>query len=304
MLYTPYRDFLAREFPAFRKVRKLPLSGGMSCPNLDGSRGRGGCAYCNNESFSPVWDKACVSVEEQIRELLPKIRKKYRDAGILAYFQPYTNTYAPVERLRRIYEPVFASEEIAGVAIGTRPDCVADDVLELLAWENSRKKVILELGLQTANDDTLKRIGRGHTVADFRDAVTRAHAAGLVVTTHVILGLPGETNEDFLKTAEVVRDLKISAVKIHPLHVVRNTRLADSFAKGEFSLLSFDDYCHAVANFIRTAGRDVAIERFSGEAQNETLVAPDWCGDRNGIVKRVDELLAVGKLKQSLDLGT
>ncbi len=292
MLYTPYRDFLAREFPSFRKVRKLPLSGGMSCPNLDGSRGRGGCAYCNNKSFSPVWDKACVSVEEQLQELLPKIRKKYRDAGILAYFQPYTNTYAPVERLRQVYEPVFASDEIAGVAIGTRPDCVADDVLELLAFENTRKKVILELGLQTANDETLGRIGRGHTLADFEDAVERAHAASLIVTTHVILGLPGETNDDFLKTAEVVRDLKISAVKIHPLHVVRNTRLADSFAKGEFSLLSFDGYCLAVANFIRTVGRDVAIERFSGEAQDETLIAPDWCGDRNRIVLRVEELLA------------
>lgn len=292
MLYTPYRDFLAREFPSFRKVRKLPLSGGMSCPNLDGSRGRGGCAYCNNKSFSPVWDKAGVSVEKQIRELLPKIRKKYRDAGILAYFQPYTNTYAPVERLRQVYEPAFSSEDIAGVAIGTRPDCVADDVLELLAFENTRKKVILELGLQTANDETLGRIGRGHTRSDFDDAVERAHAANLIVTTHVILGLPGETNDDFLKTAEVVRDLKISAVKIHPLHIVRNTRLADSFAKGEFSLLSFEAYCEAVAAFIRTVGRDVAIERFSGEAQDETLIAPDWCGDRNRIVQRVEELLA------------
>lgn len=292
MLYTPYREFLAREFPEFKKVRKLPLSGGMSCPNLDGKAGNGGCAYCNNKSFSPVWDKARVSVQDQLDEFIPKLRKKYRDAGILAYFQPYTNTYAPVERLREVYEPVFASQEIAGVAIGTRPDCVADDVLELLAYENSRKKVILELGLQTANDETLERIGRGHTVEDFRDAVNRAHSAGLVVTTHVILGLPGETMEDFLWTARTVRDLKISAVKIHPLHIVKNTRLADSFEKGEFSLLAFDEYCRAVAAFIRTVGPDVAIERFSGEAQNETLVAPDWCGDRNRIVSRVEELLS------------
>lgn len=291
MLYTPYRDFLAREFPAFQKVRKLPLSGGMSCPNLDGSRGRRGCAYCNNKSFSPVWDKAGVSVEEQLAELVPKFRKKYRNAGILAYFQPYTNTYAPVEKLRQIYEPVFASEEIAGVAIGTRPDCVADDVLELLAFENSRKKVILELGLQTANDETLLRIGRGHSLSDFESAVSRAHAANLVVTTHVIIGLPGETMADFLKTAAVVRDLKISAVKIHPLHIVRNTRFADAFARNEFSLLSFEKYCEAVAAFIRVLGREVAVERFSGEAQNEMLVAPDWSGDRNRIVKKVEELL-------------
>ena len=290
--YTTYKEFLAKVFPDFKRVRKLPLSGGMSCPNLDGSNGKGGCSYCNNKSFSPVWDKASVSVQEQIAEFLPRIRRKYKDAGILAYFQPYTNTYAPVERLREIYEPAFASNEIAGVAIGTRPDCVPDDVLELLAYENSRKPVILELGLQTANEETLKVIGRGHSVSDFCEASSRAHAAGLLVSSHVILGLPGESFRDFERTAEVIRETKMSAVKIHPLHIVRGTRLAESFARKEFELLSFDDYCKAVARFIQIVGKDVAIERFSGEAQNETLIAPDWCGDRNQIVSKVEEILS------------
>lgn len=230
-------------------------------------------------------------MQEQMAEYLPRIRRKYKDAGILAYFQPYTNTYAPVERLREIYEPAFASDEVVGVSIGTRPDCVPPDVMELLEYENSRKPVILELGLQTANDETLKAIGRGHSVAEFEDAVKRAHSAGLWVTSHVILGLPGETLKDFEKTAEVIRDLEISAVKIHPLHIVRDTRLAESYRSGEFELLSFEDYCEAVARFIRIVGRDVAIERFSGEAQNETLVAPDWAGDRNRIVSQVERLL-------------
>ena len=290
--YTTYKEFLAKVFPDFKRVRKLPLSGGMSCPNLDASNGKGGCSYCNNKSFSPVWDKASVSVQEQIAEFLPRIRRKYKDAGILAYFQPYTNTYAPVERLREIYEPAFASNEIAGVAIGTRPDCVPDDVLELLAYENSRKPVILELGLQTANEETLKVIGRGHSVSDFCEASSRAHAAGLLVSSHVILGLPGENFRDFERTAEVIRETKMSAVKIHPLHIVRGTRLAESFARKEFELLSFDDYCKAVARFIQIVGKDVAIERFSGEAQNETLIAPDWCGDRNQIVSKVEEILS------------
>lgn len=289
--YTIYREFLAKIFPSWKRVRKLPLNGGMSCPNLDGTRGFGGCCYCNNKSFSPVWDKAGQSVQEQIAEYLPRIRRKYKDAGILAYFQPYTNTYAPVERLREIYEPAFASDEVVGVSIGTRPDCVPPDVMELLEYENSRKPVILELGLQTANDETLKAIGRGHSVAEFEDAVKRAHSAGLWVTSHVILGLPGETLKDFEKTAEVIRDLEISAVKIHPLHIVRDTRLAESYRSGEFELLSFEDYCEAVARFIRIVGKDVAIERFSGEAQNETLVAPDWTGDRNRIVSQVERLL-------------
>lgn len=289
--YTIYREFLAKIFPSWKRVRKLPLNGGMSCPNLDGTRGFGGCCYCNNKSFSPVWDKAGQSVQEQIAEYLPRIRRKYKDAGILAYFQPYTNTYAPVKRLREIYEPAFASDEVVGVSIGTRPDCVPPDVMELLEYENSRKPVILELGLQTANDETLKAIGRGHSVAEFEDAVKRAHSAGLWVTSHVILGLPGETLKDFEKTAEVIRDLGISAVKIHPLHIVRDTRLAESYRRGEFELLSFEDYCEAVARFIRIVGKDVAIERFSGEAQNETLVAPDWTGDRNRIVSQVERLL-------------
>lgn len=289
--YTTYREFLAKIFPSWKRVRKLPLNGGMSCPNLDGTRGFGGCCYCNNKSFSPVWDKAGQSVQEQMAEYLPRIRRKYKDAGILAYFQPYTNTYAPVERLREIYEPAFASDEVVGVSIGTRPDCVPPDVMELLEYENSRKPVILELGLQTANDETLKSIGRGHSVAEFEDAVKRAHSAGLWVTSHVILGLPGETLKDFEKTAEVIRDLEISAVKIHPLHIVRDTRLAESYRRGEFELLSFEAYCEAVARFIRIVGKDVAIERFSGEAQNETLVAPDWTGDRNRIVSQVERLL-------------
>lgn len=289
--YTTYREFLAKIFPSWKRVRKLPLNGGMSCPNLDGTRGFGGCCYCNNKSFSPVWDKAGQSVQEQMAEYLPRIRRKYKDAGILAYFQPYTNTYAPVKRLREIYEPAFASDEVVGVSIGTRPDCVPPDVMELLEYENSRKPVILELGLQTANDETLKAIGRGHSVAEFEDAVKRAHSAGLWVTSHVILGLPGETLKDFEKTAEVIRDLEISAVKIHPLHIVRDTRLAESYRSGEFELLSFEDYCEAVARFIRIVGKDVAIERFSGEAQNETLVAPDWTGDRNRIVSQVERIL-------------
>lgn len=291
-LYKTYREFLKELFPDCERVRKLPLNGGMTCPNLDGKKGKSGCSYCNNRSFSPVWNLAKIGVEEQIREFLPKIRQKYRNAGILAYFQPYTNTYAPAERLREIYEPAFVSEDVVGVAIGTRPDCLPPEVLELLAFENSRKRVILEIGLQTANDKTLARIGRGHSVAEFCSAAENARARELVVTSHVILGLPGETLEDFRRTAQVIRDSGVGAVKIHPLHVVKETRLADSFLNGEFELLSFEAYCESVAEFIRIVGRNVAIERFSGEAQNETLIAPDWSGDRNRIVSKVENLLA------------
>lgn len=288
MLYTPYRNFLSKVFPQFKRVRKLPLSGGMTCPNLDGKKGILGCTYCNNKSFSPVWDLAHVSVREQLETRIPGLRAKYPEAGILAYFQPYTNTYAPVERLREIFTPAFEHPEIAGVAVGTRPDCLSEETVALLAEFNQKKPVIVEIGLQTANDRTLERIHRGHTVGDFKEAVRRVRARGLWVTTHLILGLPGETISDFMETARVVRDLDISAVKIHPLHIVRGTRMAEQYAAGEFALLSFDAYCDAVASVIRVLGPQVAIERFSGESPDDLLIAPDWSGNRNQIVARVE----------------
>lgn len=291
MLYKPYRDFLAEVFPGFRKVRKMPLSGGMTCPNLDGTKGFSGCAYCNNRSFSPVWNLAKVSVEEQIATLLPPLREKYPEAGVLAYFQPYTNTYAPVDRLREILSAALFHPDVAGISVGTRPDCLADPVVELLAELNEKKRVIVEVGLQSAADKTLNAINRRHTFREFQEAVERLRRRGLSVTTHVIVGLPGESVPDFLSTARAVRDLGISAVKIHPLHIVCGTRLAEEYASAEFELLSFEDFCEAVALMILEMGTDVAIERFSGESPGDLLIAPSWSGDRNRIAACVENHL-------------
>ena len=223
MHYKPYRDLLLELFPNYLKVRKLPLNGGMSCPNLDGTKGFSGCSYCNNRSFSPVFDEAKVSIQEQLEKYVPKLRDKYPNAGILAYLQPYTNTHAPLEHLREIIDPIIKHKEIAGLAIGTRPDCLEDEKIEYLAELNRKKPIVVEIGLQTANDLTLAGINRRHTLAEFEDAVKRCQAAGLTVTTHVIVGLPGEKMEDFKHTAQVVHDLKLAAVKIHPRFRSRNT---------------------------------------------------------------------------------
>jgi len=291
MLYKPYREFLAEIFPGFRKVRKMPLNGGMSCPNLDGTKSAHGCSYCNNKSFSPVWNLAKVSVKDQIAKLLPPLRTKYKDAGILAYFQPYTNTYAPVEHLREIFAPAVECPDIAGIAVGTRPDCLEDDKIALLAEMNRKKPVIVEAGLQTANDETLKRINRQHTFADFESAVTRLKSAGLTVTTHLIIGLPGEGNEDFVRTAREVKRLGVKAAKLHPLHIVRGTRIAEEYARGEIRLLSFEEYCEAIAQMISIFDFQVAVERFSGESPNELLLAPDWSGERDRIIAEVERFL-------------
>ena len=291
MHYKPYRDLLLELFPNYLKVRKLPLNGGMSCPNLDGTKGFSGCSYCNNRSFSPVFDQAKVSICEQLEKFVPKLREKYPHAGILAYLQPYTNTHAPLEHLREIIDPIIKHKEIAGLAIGTRPDCLENEKIEYLAELNSQKPIIVEIGLQTANDLTLAGINRRHTFAEFEDAVKRCQTAGLTVTTHVIVGLPGETMDDFKHTAQVIHDLKLAAVKIHPLHIVVGTVMAQDFANREIKLLTFEEYCEAVAEMIKIIGPDIAIERFSGESPSELLIAPNWCGERDKIIATVEKLL-------------
>ena len=291
MHYKPYRDLLLELFPNYLKVRKLPLNGGMSCPNLDGTKGFSGCSYCNNRSFSPVFDQAKVSICEQLEKFVPKLREKYPHAGILAYLQPYTNTHAPLEHLREIIDPIIKHKEIAGLAIGTRPDCLENEKIEYLAELNSKKPIIVEIGLQTANDLTLAGINRRHTLAEFEDAVKRCQAAGLTVTTHVIVGLPGETMDDFKHTAQVIHDLKLAAVKIHPLHIVVGTVMAQDFANREIKLLTFEEYCEAVAEMIKIIGPDIAIERFSGESPSELLIAPNWCGERDKIIATVEKVL-------------
>lgn len=292
MNYKPYRELLLEIFPNYLKVRKLPLNGGMSCPNLDGTKGFSGCSYCNNRSFSPVYDQARVSIQEQLEKFVPKLRDKYPNAGILAYLQPYTNTHAPLEDLKGIINPIVKHPEVAGLAIGTRPDCLQQEKVDYLATQNKKKPIIVEIGLQTANDLTLAGINRRHTLAEFEDAVMRCQAAGLTVTTHVIVGLPGETMEDFKKTAQVVRDLHLAAVKIHPLHIVTGTVMAQEFSAGEFKLQSFEEYCKAVAEMIKIIGMETAIERFSGESPSDMLLAPNWCGERDKIISTVEKILS------------
>lgn len=291
MNYKPYRDLLLEIFPNYLKVRKMPLNGGMSCPNLDGTKSYSGCSYCNNRSFSPVYDLAKVSIQEQLETFIPKLREKYPNAGILAYLQPYTNTHAPLEHLKGIIDPIVKHPEVAGLAIGTRPDCLQQEKVDYLATLNKKKPIIVEIGLQTASDLTLAGINRRHTLAEFEDAVARCQAAGLWVTTHVIVGLPGETMEDFKKTAQVVRDLHLAAVKIHPLHIVTGTVMAQEFSAGEFKLQSFEEYCKAVAEMIKIIGMETAIERFSGESPSDMLLAPNWCGERDKIISTVEKIL-------------
>jgi len=282
-----YKDFLNEVFPECEKVRKVSLNVGFSCPNLDGTVGKGGCDYCDNKSFSAVATSE-LSVMEQLEDGI----KKNKNCGILAYFQSYTNTHAPVKKLREVFMPVIQHVKVAGISIGTRPDCLSEEVVNLLAELNKIKKVIVEIGVQTANDKTLKNINRNHTVAQVRDAAVRCKNAGLLTASHIIIGLPNEDMEDFVNTAKLIAECKFSAVKIHPLHITKGTKFAVEYAKGKIGLLGLEDYCKAAAaviEILQPAG--VAIERVSADCPAYMLVAPAWCGERQKIWEGIDNIM-------------
>ena len=296
--FRSYGAFLRGLFPGRKEVRKVVLDAGFRCPNLDGTRGTGGCSYCDNRSFSPAAGSR-KSVSEQLAEGIARLKAKRPDAGVLAYLQPWSNTYGPLEKLREIYSGILANPGVDGLAVGTRPDCVDEGVRDLLEELAVRKPVVLELGLQSANDRTLERIGRGHTAAEWADAWNLfrggrtfgreggADSSRVALAAHVILGLPGETREDWLETARFLAARPVESVKIHPLHVVRGTRLADEWARGGFALPTLEEYARGVAEFASILPPSTAVERVSGEAPSDMLLAPAWSGDRNAIVRAV-----------------
>jgi len=273
-----YKDFLKEVFPRHKRVRKISLNAGFGCPSF--------CAYCNNSSFSPV-AKTELPVLEQLETGIENVRKRQKGIGILAYFQSYTNTYAPVQKLREIFTPVILHSEVAGISVGTRPDCLPPQVVELLAELNKIKPVIVEIGVQTANDQTLKNINRNHTAECSRTAALLCKSSGLLTTAHIIIGLPNENISDFANTAKLVKDCGFSSVKIHPLHIVKGT----AFAEREIKLLSLEEYCKAAAEVIRIVSPDIAIERISGESPSDMLIAPAWSGERAAILRLVQQFL-------------
>lgn len=254
------------------RVHKLALHAGFTCPNRDGSIGRGGCSFCNVASFS---EESAASLESQLataREQTDRARR------YLAYFQSYTNTYAEVERLRQLYETALGSLGVVGLCVGTRPDCVPDAALDLLADYRERGfEVWLELGLQSANDATLARVNRGHGFAAYAETVARARQRGVPVCTHLIVGLPGEAPEESLSTLQRVLDAGVEGLKLHPLMIVRGSRMAVEWQRGEIAPPAFADYVAVAAEMIRRTPGEVVFHRVSASARKPTLLTPDWC---------------------------
>jgi radical SAM protein (TIGR01212 family) len=286
----PYRNlnsYLKGRFG--ERVQKITLDAGLTCPNRDGRVGTGGCLYCNARgSGTGAWGRG-QTITTQMEMGLARIARRYGAKKFIAYFQSFSNTYAPIARLRELYNAALAFPQVVGLSIGTRPDCLPDDVLDLLADYARDRLVWLELGLQSAHDATLKRISRGHDVACFTSVVTRAADRGLEVVAHVILGLPNEGPREMAATATYLGTLPLQGVKIHLLYVIKDSGLAFLHQAGEYSCLTEDQYIRMVADFIERLPSGLVIHRLTGDPHPEELVAPTWCLDKPRVLQRVLE---------------
>ncbi len=274
-----YRDFPSYFRTLFDgRVQKLSVDGGFTCPNRDGSKGVGGCTFCNNRSFSPEYCRATSSIAEQIEEGKTFFRHKYAGQKYLAYFQSYSNTYASLEVLRARYEEALACQDVVGLVIGTRPDAVTEEALAYIGELVQRMYVCVEYGVESANDEVLKRVNRGHTFAEAEEAIRRTAELGIRVGAHLIFGLPGETRESMLEGAVRVCDLPIDVLKLHQLQIIRGTRMAEEYAEcpEAFRLYAMEEYLDLVAEVILRIRPEVYLERFVNQAPEEYLVAPRW----------------------------
>ena len=271
------------------KVYKLSLDGGFTCPNRDGTLGRRGCIFCTGSGEFAEGGPEPISV--QLERAKSRISSKNKDGKYMAYFQAFTNTYAPLEHLRKLYYAAIAPEGIVGLAVGTRPDCLGDDVIALLSEINQIKPVSVELGLQTIHEETARYIRRGYPAEVYFDAVKRLKAAGIEVVTHIILGLPGEMEEMMLETTRAAVKAGTDGVKFHLLHVLRGTDLAKDYEAGNFSCLSMEEYGSLLKKCVDILPEHVVIHRITGDGAKRDLIAPLWSADKKRVLNYLHKVL-------------
>ncbi len=272
--FFPFREYLKEQFPF--KVHKISLHAGFTCPNRDGRAGVGGCTYCANESFSPNAKGPFIPIREQIKNGKTLHKKIYGAEKFIAYFQSFTNTYADIETLRSCYEEALADRDIVGISIGTRPDCITDEILGLINGYTQKYHVWIEYGLQTMHDSTLRHINRGHDYRTFLNAIHRTKKTCIRICVHVILGLPGETREDMIETARAVGQMGIQGVKLHHLYVAKNTALAEEFFNGKVQTMDMSTYIGLAADFLERIPPDVTVQRLVGDTHGNFLISPVW----------------------------
>jgi len=275
-LYRNFQDFLKDHFQ--NKVQKISLNAGFSCPNRDGVKGFGGCTYCNNQTFNPEYCKTEKSVTQQLQEGIRFFAKKYPRMDYLAYFQAYTNTYAELEKLKALYEEALDVSGVKGLVIGTRPDCMPEDLLDYLEALSKKHFILIEYGLESTKDETLNLINRGHNFACSADAIRRTAARNIPVGAHIILGLPGENEDDILQHARRLNELPLNTIKLHQLQLIKGTKMARQaeLYPNFIRRYTAEEYAGIVVSFLEILRPDISVERFISQAPPELLIAPNW----------------------------
>ena len=274
MFYKDYSHWIREQFP-FR-VQKIAVDAAFSCPNRDGRLSLGGCTFCDNKTFNPSYCDRGKSITRQLEEGKAFFAKKYPEMKYLAYFQAYSNTYAPLEELKRKYEEALAVDDVVGLVIGTRPDCVSDEALDYLQQLNQRTFLIVEYGIESANDNTLRRINRGHTFDCSRQAIIKAHQRGIITCGHIILGLPGEDEEEMLHQASTISQLPLDILKLHQLQIIKGTPLAKEYEAHPFHVFSAEEYVNLVIRYVSKLRNDLVLERFVSQSPPNMVIAPKW----------------------------
>lgn len=272
--YNDYGSWIRRQFPC--RVQKISIDAGFTCPNRDGRISTGGCIYCDNRTFNPEYCQRRNSISQQLEAGKLFFGKKYPDMKYLAYFQAYTNTYGSIEHLRLLYEEALKTDDVAGIVIGTRPDCISDELLDYLEGLNKRTFLMVEYGVESANDETLKLINRGHNFSDSVSAIAKTHARGILTGAHIILGLPGEDETESLRQAPIISSLPIDVLKIHQMQIVKGTRLAEMYQEKPFHVYTVDEYISLIANYIQKLRKDLVLERFVSQSPKDMIIAPHW----------------------------
>ncbi len=288
--YYPFSYFLKEKFPF--KVHKISIHAGFTCPNRDGLVGIGGCTYCANESFSPNVGETIMPIKEQVEKGMRFLKRRYGAEKFIAYFQAFTNTYADVDTLKTRYDEALFDKDIIGLSIGTRPDCITDEVLNLINSYTEKYHVWIEYGLQSMHDRTLRLINRGHDYKAFKDAVLRTKdKENIKICAHVILGLPGEDWDDMMKTAQAVSSLGIDGIKLHHLYIAKNTAMANEYFKGNVKTMKVEEYVSLVCDFLERISPDIVIQRLVGDTHGNFLISPIWDVSKGEVFSAITEEL-------------
>lgn len=287
--YHSLNYFLRNKFD--EKIYKISLDGGFTCPNRDGKAAVGGCTFCSARGSGDYAGSRILSIGEQFTDRKKMMEKKWKEGKYIAYFQAYTNTYAPVEELRQKYEEALKQENVVALSIATRPDCLEDDVVELLEEISKKTYLWVELGLQTINDESARNFNRGYDFEVFKEGIKKLQDRNIEVVVHTIFGLPGETKEDMLKTVEYVAHSGAQGIKFHLLHLMKNTAMVKQYENGELELLSQEDYIDLICKGIAMLPQDMVVHRLTGDAPRESLIGPMWSLKKWEVLNSIDKSL-------------